>query len=107
MSDQGDAFTLSLRLPELLGRQLTDVELHLEDDVLTLQVPELTFALNPEQKPLWEEIPSRSIKESFRIPSIIDAERVSATLEGDVLRVHLPKRIPVKHTIHINSTIAG
>jgi len=107
MNDQGDAYTLSLRLPELLGRQLTDVELHLEDDVLTLQVPELNLAITPEQKPLWEEIPSRSIKESFRIPSIIDAERVSATLEGDVLRVHLPKRIPVKHTIHINSTIAG
>lgn len=107
MSDQGDAYTLSLRLPELLGRQLSDVELYLEDDVLTLQVPELIFAIDPEQKPLWEEIPSGSLKERFRIPSVIDAERISATLEGDVLRVHLPKRTPVKHTIHINSNIAG
>ena len=107
MSDQGDAYAMSLRLPELLGRQLTDVKLHLEDEMLTLEVPELTFAIDSEQESLWEEIPSCSLKERFRVPSIVDAEHISATLEGDVLRIHLPKRAPVKHIIHINSNITG
>ena len=102
LTEQEDGFTLTLQIPELIGRELTDLELNVEGNLLTLQVPELTFSMNSDLRPVWEEIPSASRRELFQIPTGVEVTRISATLEGDRLQVQLPKRAPVKHTIQIN-----
>ena len=107
MSDQGASYTLSLQLPELSGRQLDDLDLSVEGDVLTLNIPELTLSTTEGLKPLWEEIPSSSRREQFRIPSTVNSEEISAALKEDRLEIKLPKRAPIKHTINIESNIAS
>ena len=107
MSDQGASYTLSLQLPELSGRQLDDLELSVEGDVLTLNIPELTLSTTEGLKPLWEEIPSSSRREQFRIPSTVNTEEISAALKEERLEINLPKRAPIKHTINIDSNIAS
>jgi HSP20 family molecular chaperone IbpA len=105
--DQGDAYILTLQLPELTGRKLTDLELSCEGNTLSLSIPELILSETDHLEALWEEIPSTARHERFRIPSTVNAEQVSATLHGEQLEIKLPKRTPIKHTIHISPHIAS
>jgi len=85
---------------------MNELELIVEGDVLTLQIPELALPQVEGLKTVWEEIPSNERRENFQIPSTVDLEHIKATLQGERLEVFMPKRAPVKHTIQIGTNQA-
>ena len=107
MNEHGNTYTLTLKIPELSGRDLNDLKLNVEGNVLTLNIPELTLSSIQDLEPVWEEIPSSARTEQFRIPSHLDVEQITAILSSDKLTITLPKSAPVKHTIQVSSHVAS
>lgn len=92
VTETADELTLTAELP---GMTSDDVEIELEDDVLTIH------GVKKEEKEQQEEeagvtyrVAERSYGEfsrSFTVPSTVEAEAIFAEFEDGVLRVRMPK----------------
>lgn len=87
LHDTGASLALTAEVPGLTTK---DIQIHLENDVLTLsgerkiQVPEGYAAHRRERS-------SASFTRSFNLPVKVDAEKVTATLKDGVLSLDMPK----------------
>jgi HSP20 family protein len=89
---------------ELPGLDADQVELHIENDVLTLRGEKRetrTEDQEPRRYHLWERAFGR-FQRSFTLPRTVKAEEITAEFEQGLLRIRLPKapearsrRIPV------------
>jgi HSP20 family protein len=99
-----DALLLSAELP---GMKQEDVEIELENNVLTLsgQKEESRTAGGEDDRRfhLWERRWG-SFQRSFTLPRTVKADEISATYQDGVLQIHMPKapeargrRIEIRH----------
>ena len=92
VTETADELTLTAELP---GMKVEDVEIELEDDVLTLRGEKKEE--KEEEKTEGEvsyRVTERSYGEfsrSFTVPSTVDADAIEASFEDGVLTVHMPK----------------
>lgn len=93
--DQKDAFILTAELPGLTNK---DVNIGIEDDVLTISGEKREEKKEGDEESkyyLWERRYG-SFHRSFTLPAAVDAEKITADFEGGVLTVKLPKSERVK-----------
>ena len=100
-TEDQSGYTFKLQLPELVGRDVKELELHLEGETLQLNIPPLKLPYVADLKPIWREIATQARTLHFRIPPRVDAASVSATLSGDTLEIKLPLLVPKRDQIEI------
>lgn len=92
VSETDEALELTAELP---GMKAEDVEIELENDVLTLRGLKKAESEKEEKKgKVTYRVTERSYGEfcrSFTLPSNVNADDISAVFESGVLHVHLPK----------------
>lgn len=92
VTETADALTLTAELP---GLRAGDVEIELEDDVLTLRGEKRE---EKEEEKTEGDVTCRvaersygAFSRSFTVPSTVDADTIEATFENGVLTVRMPK----------------
>jgi len=91
--EDADGVTLKVELPEV---EASEVDLHVEDNTLTLRGErkiEQTATENGYQR---IERAYGAFQRSFALPPTIDSEHISAESKDGVLRIRLPKRAETK-----------
>ncbi|MGQ0701534.1 MAG: Hsp20/alpha crystallin family protein [Gemmatimonadales bacterium] len=83
-----DYVTISLDLP---GVRPEDVQINLENQVLTIRGERQQVEEKKEERWHRYERSSGSFERSFTLPSTVDPDRIEATTENGVLTVRLPK----------------
>ena len=82
--EEDDTYILSALVP---GLKAEDLNIQVLDDVLRIEgeykADDAEFLMN--------ELPSGSFTRSLRLPTVIDAEHVTAHITDGVLDLHLPK----------------
>jgi HSP20 family molecular chaperone IbpA len=82
-----------LLIADLPGTSKDDLRIHLDKGQLTLEARRNDPVVG---RTLASEIRAVEYRRAFSIPQGIDADRVSADLQGGVLSIHLPKSAAVK-----------
>jgi len=88
-----DGVTLKVELPEV---DANDVDLHVEDNTLTLRGERKLEETTTENGYQRLERAYGAFQRSFALPPTIDAEHISAESKHGVLRIRLPKRAETK-----------
>lgn len=87
IKENSDMYVLSALVP---GLKADDITISLEQEVLTVE-GNLNYEREEDGTYLVSERPSGSFKRSFKLPSAIDAEKISAKLTDGILVVEIPK----------------
>ena len=82
-----DALTVVLEMP---GVDKDNVEIGLEEDVLTIE-GRIDFAKYESMQPVYTEYNVGHYTRKFSVGSKIDQDKISAEIEDGVLTLHLPK----------------
>jgi HSP20 family protein len=82
-----EGYTVLANIP---GFSAEEVELKLENDVLTLRT-EPKSQEGEERESLWRERPAGAVQRRIRLPQAVDREAIDAWVEDGVLTVRLPK----------------
>jgi len=101
LHEESDAYTLNISLIDLVGRRFDELELSVESDILTLEIPALPLANRKELTPLFEELPTKAKTSRYRLPRHIEQEQIEARLHGQELMITLPKKQALKVPINI------
>jgi HSP20 family protein len=91
--EDADGVTLKVELPEV---EANDVEVHVEDNTLTLRGERKLEQPTVENGYQRLERAYGAFQRSFALPPTIDAEHISAESKDGVLRIRLPKRAETK-----------
>jgi HSP20 family protein len=86
-------FHIEVALP---GVDRQDMNILFEDGVLTVKGERKEASSDQARRYFAQEIAWGGFSRSFRLPSYIDPDRVSASLKEGVLRLDLPKRDEAK-----------
>lgn len=86
--EEEDKYTLEADLP---GMGQDDVDLHIENNVLTLKSAREHEEEKKEQGYLIRERRSTSFTRSFPLPKGVDQDKIDATFKNGVLTVTMPK----------------
>ena len=86
--DQGDSLTLEAELP---GFTKEEIELEIQNGILTISAQHKEEAENEEKKYLCRERRLTSVKRSFQLEGIQE-DGVTAEFENGVLKLQLPKQ---------------
>ena len=97
-----EGYTLKVTRSDLVGRDLEQVKLTVEDQLMTLEIPALDMPSVEGLTPLFEELPTGAYTGRYRLPRGIDLSLVEAKLNGEELLIKLPKRAPNRQTVQIN-----
>lgn len=81
---------------ELPGLKATDVNVSLENNVLTLSGERKNDLEEKKQNFLRVERFYGSFRRSFQLPNTIDAGKINAEMKDGVLQLYLPKRVEVQ-----------
>ena len=87
---------------ELPGREAEDIQVSVHRDVLTLELKEAALETPEEATPVRVERHRPAVTRQLRLPFEVDAERVDATYERGLLRIHLHRHqatMPTKVTV--------
>jgi len=94
-----DAYWVELPLP---GVKPDDVEVTVQENLLTIAAKR-SWQLPEKAQPIWQGFGPGEWKQSFTLPGEVNPERVEASMEYGVLRLHLPKAEHVRpRTIRVN-----
>jgi HSP20 family protein len=91
MCETGDMVIIAIEVAGLLEDQ-TDIALY--EDGLVVDGERLVEACGPDGRYHVAEIRQGSFHVEIVLPTAVDAEAVSATYDGGLLRIDLPKRLP-------------
>jgi HSP20 family protein len=89
---EADAYRVRVDLP---GVRKEDVEINVEDDVLSIQAQRKPYVSEDTAKKTQafsSEIPTGTYRRSFRLAKDADVTGVSASMSDGVLEVRVPKR---------------
>ena len=93
VSSTDEGFVLEMAAP---GWTKSDFNIQLDDDLLTvsaeLKVDEGAPKVNYSRK----EFGVSSFQRSFRLPEVVDGEKIAATYENGILKVDIPKKEEAK-----------
>lgn len=84
--EEDDSLVLLVDLP---GVKEEDVDIHVEDNVLTLKAK--VQEILKEAVPLQQEFKFGDLYRRFTLSNLVDQEKITATLRDGVLKVILPK----------------
>lgn len=93
IKEEHDAFALSA---DISGVDPKDIEVNMENGILTIKGERSTEAANDRDKYSRVERVSGSFYRRFSLPDTADAERISAKCSNGVLDVLIPKQERVK-----------
>ena len=93
ITENDNEFTLIAEVP---GMKEQDIELDVHDGVLTLRGKKEATAEKEDETDRVREFTQNSFERSFRLGGDVDPEKVTARLEGGMLRVSIPKKEEVK-----------
>lgn len=89
LTDRGDAFVLTAELP---GVKRDDIEVDLEENVLTLRGSKEQEEEEKNERYFAWERSYGSFERSFTLPRSVIPEKIEAEFADGVLTVHLPKK---------------
>ena len=94
VEETGDELVLTAELP---GMSLDDIDLEVENNVLTLSGEKKEEREPDENRKyhLWERTYG-SFQRSFTLPRTVDPEKIDARFENGILHVHMPKQEQAK-----------
>jgi HSP20 family molecular chaperone IbpA len=95
--------TIEVQSPHLLGRRQEDLELTLQDQLITLRSSSINLANDVKIKPVFEEFPLEPLELTLQLPDPVSDEELTANLSGDLLTIHLPKPPKLNRKISINT----
>ena len=78
-------------MAELPGLKQDDIDLNLQDDVLTVSGETREFAGGKREAVPFEERSYGRFERSVRLPDTVDRENISANFENGLLTITLPK----------------
>ncbi|MBM3945490.1 MAG: Hsp20/alpha crystallin family protein [SAR202 cluster bacterium] len=87
--ENGNEFIVKAALP---GIDPKDVDIAVEDDVLTIKGESRQEEETADQHYLRRELRYGSVQRQLRLPPAVDAERAEARFEHGILKLTLPKR---------------
>lgn len=89
VKENGDSYVVSAAIP---GVDPKDVEINVNDDVLTISGSFEQKTESEEEHYIRRELRSGSFHRSLRLPPTVDAENAQAQFEHGMLELRLPKR---------------
>ena len=93
VEETADELTLTAELP---GLSRDDVEIELENNILTVRGQRSETKTSEERRfHVWERRYG-SFQRSFTLPRTVSADGISAEFEDGLLRVHMPKAAEAK-----------
>ena len=94
------SFHINLVLP---GVEKKDVELNVNENVLTVKTTDKENKSDDSVKYHLREISDRRFERSFRLPENVKEDKIKANLENGILNIEIPKdkEKPLKRTITI------
>ena len=96
--------TLTAELP---GLELKDIDVTVEEGVLTIRGEKLEEKKEEEEKKVYlYERNYGSFQRAFALPNLVDASKINAEFAKGVLKVHIPKTgeaKPIGHKVEIKS----
>jgi HSP20 family protein len=101
--ETGDAFVIKAAIP---GVDPKDVDISVEDDVLTIKGEFEHKEEANEENYLRRELSYGAFQRQLRLPPTVEAEKAQATFENGMLRLSLPKK-PEARTRSIKITPQG
>ena len=87
--EEDDAIIISAEIP---GMKKDDVEIHIENNILTLSGERMLEETKDTDRYHRVERSYGSFSRAFALPKTVDAEAVEAKLEAGVLRLRVPKK---------------
>ena len=93
VAETAEAYVLTAELP---GVSMEAIEVHVEDNVITIKGTKAAPQDTPDVKYLRLERPYGDFQRSLALPRNVDPEQVSATYKEGVLRVNIGKREEAK-----------
>jgi HSP20 family protein len=101
IKEQGDAYLLIADIP---GVEPKDIEINMEEGVLTIRGERKTDAMENRDTYTRVERVSGSFYRRFTLPDTADAENISAKSGNGVLKIRIPKQERVQpHRITVQS----
>ena len=97
-----EGYTLKVTRPDLVGRNLEQINLTVEDQLMTLEIPALDLPSIKGLTPIFEELPTSAYTGRYRLPRGINLSLVEANLNGEELLIKLPKQEPNRQKVQIN-----
>ena len=88
--EETDDFRIEVAAP---GLEKTDFVVNLENNVLTISSGKESKS---EEKVMLREFSYTSFKRSFTLPNTVDGDKISATHNGGILYITIPKREEAK-----------
>jgi HSP20 family protein len=88
IAERTDAYLVTVELP---GVKLDDLEITLEDGLLTIQGERQVTSESSEQQHHRVERSSGAFRRSITLPAHVEADAVEASMEDGVLRILVPK----------------
>jgi HSP20 family protein len=87
--EDGERYLITVEVP---GCSKDDVQLEIQDDVLTIRGEKRSERREKKDKVRWLERSYGAFSRSFSLPANADADRVSASFKDGVLSISVPKR---------------
>lgn len=101
VSESDDGYSIVAAVP---GVKPEDVEIKVEDNVLTISGSFATREQDDDERYIRREISSGSFKRSLRLGPTVDVDKVEASFENGLLSLTLPKRSEAKaRTIEVST----
>lgn len=89
ITEQPDGFTLELLAP---GFAKEDLKLHVEKDMLTISSEKEAEKLEENERYTRREFSRTAFQRQFRLPELVQADKITAEHVNGVLTVKLPKK---------------
>jgi HSP20 family protein len=97
--DGKDSYTIKAVLPGLTS---DEVSIETKDDLLSITA-EVKDEADESKVYLLKEIPSGKYQRTIRLPSVVDPEKATASMENGILKIEIPKAEKAKpRTVKIN-----
>jgi HSP20 family protein len=105
VQNQDDRYLLEAEIP---GVSENDVDINVEDNMLTISVEQKKEDQDEKTKYMVRERLHRSLKRSFTLPKDADREAISASFDRGILTLDIPKSEDAKpRKIKISSSNSG
>ena len=88
IKENENSFEIELAAP---GLSKKDFDINLEKDVLTISSEKEVNNESENENYMRKEFGSTSFKRSFKVPEIVNAEKIKASFKNGVLNIELPK----------------
>jgi HSP20 family protein len=97
IQDKGTEFLITAEMP---GMNKENLEITVEDNVVTINAQSKTEHEEKDENYLLQERGSYSFQRCFELPEDIKSEQVVGEMKDGVLHLRLPKKEPAKKKVH-------